>query len=507
MIPTPRSGGGWWLAALASGVLLACAFPSIGWEEIAWVALVPLLVSCQDRPFRAGLLAGLAFYLPTLAWLNIVMTRYGGLPLPSAVAAHVLLSLYLAGYFGAACWLTERLQRRLGWWPGLTLPLSWVALDYLRNYLLTGFPWAAIGYSQAERLTLIQSTDLTGIYGLTFLVVLGNAAVAGVVLAWRDGRWRRALAPLALFVLLFGLNLGYGLWRLPQFDAPPAQPVRVALIQGNIDQSVKWNPDQQQRTVDTYVRLSRQAAAAGPLDLIVWPESATPFFFQQSSELSAQVAAVPRFTGAELLFGSPAYQRHGDKITYLNSAFLLSARGEYLGRSDKVHLVPFGEYVPLRHLLFFIDKLVVGIGDFAPGRVEPLPMDGHALGVLVCYEGIFPGLARGFVAKGAKLLVNITNDAWFGRSAAPWQHLDMARLRAVENRVWLVRAANTGVSAIVDPAGRVTQRSNLFETSWIRGTAGFGGGSFYTRHGDWLPQAAALLVLFGLARALISRRR
>ena len=236
---------------------------------------------------------------------------------------------------------------------------------------------------------------------------------------------------------------------------------------------------------------------------MIWPESATPFFFQEGGPLAAEVASVPLRTGAELLFGSPAYRIDNRRYRFLNSAYLLSRKGEVLGRSDKIHLVPFGEYVPLKRFLPFVDKLVVGIGDFSPGTVSPLPMDGHKIGVLVCYEAIFPELAREYVRMGSDLLVNITNDAWFGASSAPFQLLAMSRFRAVENRIWVARAANTGISALIAPSGAITAESAIFRRLALRGRVGLGARpTLYTRAGDLLPVLALLLGLWWLARSL-----
>ena len=253
-----------------------------------------------------------------------------------------------------------------------------------------------------------------------------------------------------------------------------------------------------QHTLDRYCRLSAQAQDP---DLLVWPESATPFFYQNGGTRAHQVRSVARKQQAYLLFGSPSYLRgeSDDDVAYLNSAYLLSPQAQLLGRSDKVHLVPFGEYVPLWGMFGLVEKLASGIGDFVPGRLQPMALNGHQLGVLICYEAIFPELARKLVARGAQVLVNITNDAWFGDSAAPWQHLDMARMRAVENRVWLLRSANTGVSALIDPYGRVVAQSRLFEPALVEGTAYFHqGGSLYTRTGDSLARLLSLVVLVWL---------
>lgn len=492
------------LIALGSGLLLALAFPQLSLAPLAWVALVPMVLVMERHPFRSGFAAGVGFFGLVLYWLNIVMTTYGQMHPVFSLAAYLLLVLYLALFFGAATWAACRLREHLGWSITLTLPVFWVGFEFIRSFLFSGFPWASLGYSQISLLPLVQSADLTGVYGISFLLLLSNAALAQLIQARRT---RRPLPWLGLGVtlLLFAANAGYGLLRLQQDLDGREQTVKVGLIQGNIDQAVKWDPGYQQTTVERYGQLSRQLVAESAVDLIIWPESATPFYFQEGGPLASQVSAVAGDTGTELLFGSPAYEIDTSRPRYLNSAFMLSAQGEVLGRSDKIHLVPFGEYVPLGRYLPFINKLVVGIGDFSPGTVNPLPLGENLVGVLVCFEGIFPELARDYVREGSQLLINITNDAWFGRSSAPAQHLAMTRFRALENRIWVARAANTGISALIAPSGRLTLETPIFETLAVSGTVGLGAQpTIYTRFGDLLPVFCLLLGLAGLVK---TRRR
>lgn len=491
------------LLGLSSGLLLALAFPRPDLSFLAWFALVPLFVVMDRRPFGSGFAAGAAFFALVLYWLNIVMTTYGRLhPVFSAVA-YLLLVGYLALFFGVATWAACRLRERLRLPLVFTLPVLWVALEFLRSFLLSGFPWAALGYSQQGRLLLIQSADLFGVYGLSFLVILSNVALAEVVTALRRRRVRPVTwAGGALAILLVAANFGYGVVRLGDDLDGREKTMRVGLVQGNIDQGVKWDPGHQMTTIDIYRDLSLAAREESELDLFIWPESATPFYFQEPTPWREEVLTVPRRSGTPLLFGSPAYERKNREIRFLNSAFLLSSQGKELGRSDKVHLVPFGEYVPFGRFFPFIDKLVVGIGDFSPGTISPLPLNGGEIGVLVCFEGIFPEIARDYVRKGSDLLVNITNDAWFGRSSAPYQHLGMTRFRAVENRVWVARAANTGISAFIAPSGRIEAATPIFETAVATGEVGLGARpSLYNRTGDTVPAIFLGLSLVALAAA------
>jgi apolipoprotein N-acyltransferase len=477
---------GRYLLAALSGVMLALSFPRPGISLLAWFAFVPLLVAAAGvaprLAFKLGFTAGFAAYAGLLYWLNIVMVSYGKLPLTVSATLYLILAGYLALYPALVLWLTRRASDR-GVSVLCSFPLLWVGGELIRSYLLTGFPWADLGYSQYRTLPLIQISDLTGVYGVSFLVAFANVVLFRV---WTWMREKEANYPvlgfLALLVLLGG-SLGYGFNALNRVEQ--GAPQQVLLVQGNIPQDVKWDPAFQEATVSTYERLSRQGCRqAGTL--VVWPESALPFYLQGEPAYAARVQALAAELKSCLLTGSPAFEKDGDLVRYLNSAFLISPTGAVVGRSDKLHLVPFGEYVPLASLLPFVNKLVAGIGDFSPGKgALPLETPAGKIGVLVCFEGIFPEVARAYVQAGAGMLVNITNDAWFGNSSAPYQHLSMTVFRAVENRVPLVRAANTGISSVIDSKGHIHGMTPLFEEATLQASVRRGeGGSFYTRHGD-----------------------
>ena len=489
-----------------SGFLLACSFPLPDYHLLAWLGLIPLIMVMPKRPFKSGFVAGVVFFAVTLYWLNIVMTTYGHLPVLLSFLLYLLLAAYLALYWAIASWAACRLREFRGYSFALTLPVFWVALEFLREFLLTGFPWASLGYSQHDWLPMVQSADLFGVYGLCYLIVLSNAALAECFLLKScsplQGRPGKALA--VAIVLLLG-NYAYGAWCLQQDPDTRAESLAVAVVQGNIPQGLKWRPENQISTVKTYRDLSLRAEQEGAKELIVWPEAAMPFYFQDGGPLADSVAGLATEAKTALLFGSPAYRRDSGALRYLNSAYLLSPTAEVQGRSDKVHLVPFGEYVPLGKFLPFVNKLVAGIGDYSPGEINPLPIGAHKLGVLICYEVIFPELAREYVRQGSDLLVNITNDAWFGKSSAPWQHLAMARFRAIENRVWVARAANTGISAFIAPSGKVVKQTGLFETAFLSSEVGLGAQpKLYSHMGDLIPGAFLLICLLWL---LQTRRR
>lgn len=493
-------------ASALSGLLLACSFPLPDYTVLAWFGLLPLVHVMQHRPFKSGFVAGLVFFALTLYWVNIVMTTYGQLPLVVSFLLFLLLAGYLALFWGCATWGACRLKEFRSYPYALTLPVLWVALEFLREFLMTGFPWATLGYSQQSWLIMIQSADLFGVYGLSYLLILSNAVLAESIMAAGGKLWRalpvKALVATAILILS---NYGYGYWSLQKNLDGRTETLQAAVIQGNIPQELKWRPENQINSVNNYRNLSQQAVRAGARDLIVWPEAAMPFYFQDGGREAAPVIELPVETGASLLFGSPAYLRDPGGVRYLNSAFLLSPTAQLLGRSDKIHLVPFGEYVPLGGFLPFVNKLVAGIGDFSPGEINPLPLQGHKVGVLICYEVIFPELARDYVRQGSDLLVNITNDAWFGKSSAPLQHLAMARFRAVENRIWIARAANTGVSAFIAPSGKIVQQTDIFETAFLAGEIGLGARpGLYSHMGDLIPGA---FLIIGLLWLLQTRRR
>ena len=476
-----------YLLAACSGVLLVFSFPKAEISCLAWFAFVPLLVACADKSaVKAAKLAfftGLIAYGGILYWINIVVTVYGKLPLVVSIFLYLLLVAYLASYFFVLFYLVRRAEVR-GISVALTFPFLWVALEFLRSFLLTGFPWESLGYSQYRILPLIQVVDITGVYGISFLIVLANSTLY-LLFRWMRARESRAFPyrSCTVFLVLFAAILLYGFGRMHQERV--GVPLKVALIQGNIDQGIKWDPSFMEETISIYERLSRRAAADG-VDLVVWPESAAPFFFQEPGPPTDRITSLAREIHSFLIFGSPAFDDNGPRRRYFNSAFLVSPSGEVLGRSDKIHLVPFGEYVPLAKLLPFVHKLVVGVGDFTPGdTITTLNIGKGKVGVLVCFEGIFPELARRYVSAGAQLLVNITNDGWYGRSSAPYQHLSMAVFRAVENGVPLVRAANTGISAIIDSKGHISHATPLFTEDYAVGEVILGkGGTLYTRIGD-----------------------
>lgn len=483
------------LLALLSGLLLTASFPPGRFAFLAWVALVPLLRSLETATpsfaFRLGFAAGLAHSLTLIYWVIIVLGHYGHLPLPVSASLLILFSLYLSLYPAVFAWGCSFLANSfLG---SLKVAALWVALEYVRANILTGFPWCLLGHSQYLNLEAIQVADLVGAYGTSFILVLASTLIYGLTFERTLSRWKGE-APLGLLILV--LALGYGVYRTSFSDPAPAQQfVKIAVVQGNIDQSIKWNPAYQEKTVQIYRTLTLQSRAFGP-DLVVWPETAAPLFFQDGEPPSRSILLTAQQAGVYLIFGSPAYRRQQGSVSFFNRAYLLSPGAEVLGSYDKVHLVPFGEYVPLKRFLPFVERLVVSAGDFLPGQtLAPLSFPKAPAGVLICFESIFPELGRAMTQKGAALLVNLTNDAWYGRSSAPFQHFSMAVFRAVENRRPLVRAANTGISAFILPSGKILEQSDLFTEALLARDIPIPESrlTFYTRTGDWFALLMTLL--------------
>ena len=499
------------LSAL-SGILTALAFPMFDLEILAWIGLVPLFFSLKDKnPLQSiylGLIGGMAFYIILLYWIPVPIITYGKLPGPVGIFLLLLLASYLSLYTATFAFLTSLFRIRLGFPLVLTAPAIWVSLELLMTYLFTGFPWGLLGYSQYLNLQVIQIADITGVYGISFAIVMVNAGIYRVMERYSEGLsfWRGRSIWAALFVFL--TTIGYGYWSLKPLGvgARHALPLRVGIVQGDIDQDRKWDREYQTETMDTYIELTKKVSEGG-LDLVVWPETAVPFYFQNDETYKPLILKTARDINSHILFGSPAYSREREEVRYYNSAFLISPGMEVIDRYDKLHLVPFGEYVPLKKLLFFVDKMAEGIGDFSTGdRVKTLDMPGTKIGTLICYEGVFPNLTRKIVRKGATLLVNITNDAWFGNTSAPYQHLSMYSLRAVENRVPVIRAANTGVSAFIDVRGTIISRTGIFEKGYIKNrieTPGIDSPiTFYTRFGNLFAYLCALITSLIFAKVM-----
>ncbi|MBI2832857.1 MAG: apolipoprotein N-acyltransferase [Acidobacteria bacterium] len=459
--------------------------------------------SPHGRALRLGLVTGLVYFAGTLYWITDVMVAYGDLNRVVGVLLNGLLVAYLALYPAMFAWMLSIVTRAIGLKALWLVPLLWVATELGRARLFGGFPWVLLGYSQTPILPIAQLASLFGVYGVSGLVALVNAALFIALIA--RGR-RRVVAGVVASVAVFG-TAAWGSWRITRNDLHrDGTPIIVGLVQGNIAQEDKWNSALADRILTTYLRMSREAASRGAR-FIIWPESSTPFYFEEDALGAGAIRNLARQTGAYVLVGSDQIQR-GSQALYYNAAFLLKPDGQLADVYRKIHLVPFGEYVPLKRLLFFAAPLVESVSDFSAGDIPTvLPIDGHWASTAICYEVVYPDLINRFVNAGSELLTTITNDAWYGRSSAPHQHFQQASMRSIEQGRYLARAANTGISGIVDPYGRVIAKSELFEPALIVGEVRFREGrTIYGITGDLFAYLSAAASIAAVAAALSGRR-
>jgi apolipoprotein N-acyltransferase len=468
---------------------------------LAWFGPALLLLGLDGlsprRAAQLGFAAGVAAHAAVLHWIYVVTVVYGEAPVIAGIAGPLGLGCYIGAFtaaFGAGWALFARARLDSPW----TAALLWTSLDHLRSFALSGFPWATLGYAQHQNDSLLAMAPYTGVYGLSFVSVLGGAALARGAADLRARRRPRVDVWLAFAGVVAVQVAGFAV-RAPEAEKGLAR-VRIAVLQGNVDQGVKWSEEWADRILANYEDLSRQAASRGA-EVIVWPESSVPGYIDVDPALRRRLTDLARDTGATFVLGVVGleFDRRTRRPSFFDSAVPLDSRGEFGLRYDKAHLVPFGEYVPLRGVLgFFLeavakgmatDNVTAGSGPRAQalarraGAGEPLTM-----GLPICYELLFPDLVRRMVDDGAEALLAITNDAWYGRTGAPYQFLAMTAMRSAETRVWTARAANTGVSAIIDSRGRVREQSRIFERGLLVADVPLRpaprGGSFYVRHGD-----------------------
>ena len=497
------------ILSILSGVLITLGFPIFNLYALTWVSLVPLLIALRGksirRSFYLGTLAGLVYYLCTIYWVYHSMYVYGHLPLYVSILILFLLCLYLAVYVGLFSMIFSYLSDNSRVPSGLLAPVIWVTLEYIRTYALTGYPWAVLGYTQYKFLPMIQIADITGVYGISFLIVAVNGAVFDLT-ALRAGTQnimpRVSGRPLIIvnvvLAMVIGMSLIYGVNKLD--NGGSNRKVKISIVQGNIPQDKKWDYKFQREVIDTYKKMTMKISSDNP-DLVIWPETAVPFIFNKDVLLTREITSFQKDLGINLLFGAITAK---DNSRLANSAILLSHDQNAFSIYDKMHLVPYGEYVPLRRFLPFIDKLTTVSGDFATGKDFVVMETPYAkIGNLICYEIIFPGQVRQFANRGADLLVTITNDAWFGPTSAPYQHFSIAVFRAIENRVPVARAANTGISGFIDSSGRIVNKSGIFVGATLTEDVLVGSKkSFYTKYGDVFAYLCIISVILLAARRL-----
>ena len=497
-----------YLAAL-TGLLLWVSFPGgVGLWPLVFVALIPFFFLLHKNSLRstvlAGLVCGMVFYLSLLYWVVIVLGKYGGLGWFISLQGLVLLALYMSFYLIAFAVLARIFLTVLPSFLSLwLLPSLWVGIDWLRGAFLTGFPWMDIGYSLFEVPVLIQIADLGGHHAVSFLIVFVNTLL--FFLLERRLTFQRSvlLIPGLVFLVAVAFYSGKRSGELKELlRQSTVQKVSVGVVQGNIRQDQKWSAELQEKTVLTYTNLSKTLLVGNPPDCIIWPETALPFY-PPSSELMGPLFDFTHQFQTMVLTGAPWYEiidRKAKKIKFFNSAVLLGTEGQIQGKYYKTHLVPFGEYVPFKKLLPFLAPLVEAVGDFTPGKIEkPVAFGKAQAGILICFESVFPGLSRRWVEAGANILVNLTNDAWYGKSSAPVQSLAMTVFRAVETRRSIVRSANTGISAFISPLGEIDKASEIFVPWADKATVAlYNEKTVWVRYGHYFPFACLAFVGVGL---------
>ncbi|MBI5554695.1 MAG: apolipoprotein N-acyltransferase [Elusimicrobia bacterium] len=494
---------------LASALLLILAFPKFSISFLAWVCLIPLLISIEGEKFAKsflnGLLVGFIFYAGTMYWIVGTLRIYGGLSWSLSLGLGALLMVYLALYFGLFCGIVSFFNRFLYSLNIFLIACLWVALEYLRTYLLSGFPWNLLGYSQWNNLIVAQLASFTGAYGVSFVIVLFNALAAKLISFYLELHHRRqSLRSLGIFLLLLTITFGYGIVFLAlDTKVSELKPIKTAIIQANIPPNLKWTPAEKINTMRKYQSLVDRLRN-DIIEVIVFPETAAPGLLREDPELLHRAWQMAKSSKANILIGS--LDRAGQK--FYTSCFCLNIDGEIIGQYNKTHLVPFGETFPYRKYLEKIIPLVKELGDFTPGHSLNILKSPHSYyGVNICYEDIFPDLVRQLAKNGAEVLVNISIDSWYLDTAAPYQHFYMNVFRAIENRRWVIRSTASGISGYIDPHGFIYSQTQLFQPQIaIQMVTPENRLTFYTKYGDVFAKACVLLLALGFSGGLIRRK-
>jgi len=504
--------------ALLSALLLIPAFPKFDLEFLAWVALVPLFIALKDQnlktAFGLSFLTGICFLMGIFYWMNVINDF--------TLIHFILLGFYFGSYFGLFGLALNLISQRTGISSVFTAPFIWVSMEYLRSHAgLLGLPWALSGHSQYLNLPLIQISSFTGVYGVSFLIVTVNAALSEAILSWQGGRrtstqhWSTVVKPVIVPIFLLGATLLYGLSVIS--ERSDRETITISVIQANLPQIIRGQPGLRELNLQKLIRLSKEAAARSQASLIVWPETAVQGSLTQERYLLNIFSALAKETQSHLLIGVSVRQKLGRRELRMknrfNSAFLVSPSGGIVGQYNKIHILPFGEYFPYKDFLPWPSSFALQGGDVMAGKEFTLfDLNNVKFGVAICWESIFPDLFRQFVKNGATFMVNITDEAWFEKTAAPYQFMAMNVFRAVENRVSIARAANTGISGFIDPYGRVIGKvtkgtQDIFVEGYLTMAIPVSEKkTFYTNHGDVFAYANLVATFSALAVSLMKSR-
>lgn len=519
-----------------SGLLCALAFPPFNLAPLACCFLAPLLWAVAGKgvacAFRLGFFAAVCFFSALLWWLVPTLSRFGAMEIWAAAPIIGLLILYLSLFWGiwAVFWVFLQQKGLASWQICIAASAFWGVLEWCREIFFTGFPWGNPLYALSEFPVFLQLVEIIGIHGFVAVLILLNLLLWHALQSFRETGIRQGASVALLFFVLVAVLFLHGRWRIESVMAQDAgfPSLPVAVLQGSFPMDVKWRPEFQEETVDRYTELARNALSdmqrkallplkdkARVLPLMVLPETAAPFYFQELGPAAQRLLYVAYDLNIWMLFGSLAYVPAPDggkaMLGQLNSAYLIDSQPRVLGRYDKRHLVPFGEYLPLNGALEWLREVFPTAGDFLPGVADNIVLkaDGLRIGVLICFESIFPELSAEMARAGARILAVITNDAWFGRTGAPYQHEAMSVFRVIETRRWLLMSANTGVSSIFTPWGERVGRTRLFEPGYLTADVRLRDDvTFYASRGYVIvPVFLALLASLGLIAALTRRER
>jgi len=505
------------LLSLISSVLFSLAFPPIKLGFLAYIALIPLFILLEDKSYkeaiRWGFLTGLFMNLGTLYWINWVTV-------PGAIAAILYLPIYLVIYAIAHTLIRQRLGEKYLYW---CVPFLWTGVEYLRSLGVLGFPWCSLAYTQTYYLSLIQYVSLTSVYGVSFWVATINVII--LLLLKSTSNLKKVIFFFIILILIFLIPWIYGKLVIPEENEILEEKIRVSVIQGNIDPYIKWDDAFLEENLKIYDELTRESVKYNP-QLIIWPETAVPDYLKISTLYLTEIRKLMSDVKVPLITGAPDFDYLPDR-SYLtfNAAFLMTPHDDDFQSYHKIHLVPFGERVPFTEtfpiLKNLLESLEMGEGNFSPGdklvsfkvpmtfktitsEEERPPRDHIFAPVVICFESLFPELVRKFVRNGADILIIITNDAWFKRSAAPFHHAQAAVFRAIENRISIARCANTGVSMFIDPYGRTLQSTPIFvKTFLVQEIPLRTKTTFFTNHGNVFSIAISLLNIAPLLAALL----
>lgn len=464
------------ILSILSGLLIASLFPDFNLEFLAWFALIPVLYIIKKsagfkEAFFYGFIAGLISYVLILYWVAYTVHVFGNLPYYMAVFTLLLLSAYLSLYTALFAGFSKILLNNYKRLNIILIPSCWIFFEFLKSNLLTGFPWENLGFSQYLNIPFIQISNIIGTLGLSFIVVLINYSIFHFIFFKDELSKKQALFELFLVMFVFISVITYGYYNIYSIrkSLRDKKPLKVALIQGNIGMFQKWRITKK-RTTRIYLNLTKKSLKYKP-EIVVWPETSLPYIISLYPYYWNTVMDFVKENNINLIFGTIGDRFLSGKFRYYNRDYMFNGTGKF-SFYDKNHLVPFGEYIPLRHQLPFLANILrgAGIGNFTAGkRFRILNNGGVKVGSMICYEAYFDSLVRNFSKNGANLLVSITDDAWYGKTAAPYQDMSMSVFPAVENDRYVARAGNSGISGIISPTGKIVEETHIFKRTFMIG--------------------------------------